>query len=270
MTKSPIPGLRLFIIDNNPGDRSRYIRWIRHTAPASLEIQEMDTGEEGLEACKRFPPHCILLDFQLPDMTGLDFLERIQSSHTPSKAPVIFLTGQGNETVAAQAIKLGAHDYFVKSNLSENFLWHHIEQAIEQSRTLRRLQALERQSGTILQSSRDGLIVVGADGLCRFSNPAAEHLLQHTTEELLGSPFGYPIFQEETREISIHHAHGPTTPVEMRVVPIEWENESAFLISLRDLTERRKAEEDQKTSRIRASICPETGKFGSAGRGHRA
>lgn len=206
----------------------------------------MDTGEEGLEACKLFPPHCILLDFQLPDMTGLDFLERVQSLHSPSKAPVIFLTGQGNETVAAQAIKLGAHDYFVKSDLSENFLWHHIEQAIEQSRTLRRLQALERQSGTILQSSRDGLIVVGADGLFRFSNPAAEHLLQQTTEELLGSPFGYPIFQEETREISIHHSHGPTTPVEMRVVPIEWENESAFLISLRDLTERRKAEEDQK------------------------
>ncbi|MDR4493234.1 MAG: response regulator [Nitrospirales bacterium] len=246
MTQSPPSSLRIFIIDDNSNNRSLYSRWIRRTTPRSLEIQEMETGEEGLEACKHSLPHCMLLDCQLPDMTGLNFLKKVRHIHSSSNTPIIFLTEQGNEQVAAQAIKLGAHTFLIKSTLSEEFLWHHIEQAIAQSVTVRRLQALERQSRTILQSSRDGLMVVDADGLCRFSNPAAEHLLRKTTEELLGSPFGYSIFQEEIREIVIHHPDGPTTPVEMRVVPIEWDNESAALISLRDLTERRKAEEDQK------------------------
>ncbi|MGD9852988.1 MAG: response regulator [Nitrospirales bacterium] len=245
-TKLLAPRLRLFIVEDNPIDQSMYIRWIRHTTPIPIDIQEMESGEEALKAWKRSPPHCILLDFQLPDMTGLDFLEKMKTIPSWSEVPIIFLTGQGNEKVATQAIKQGAHDYFIKNSLSEEILWHHIEQAINQNTTVRRLEALERQSSTILQSSRDGLIVVGADGLFRFSNPAAEHLLRQTTEELLGSPFGYPIFQEETREITLHHSGGPTTPVEMRVVPIEWENESAYLICLRDLTERRKAEEDQK------------------------
>ena len=39
---------------------------------------------------------------------------------------------------------------------------------------------------------------------------------------------------------------GHTTPVEMRVMPIEWEGEPAYVASLRDLTERRKTEEERR------------------------
>ena len=238
--------IRLYIIDGSPTDRSTYVQWIQHAAPIPLDIQEMETGEQALEACASLSPHCILLDYQLPDMTGFDFLSRLRGSHSPSDTPVIFLTGQGNEEIATQAIKLGVQDYFIKNTLTEEFLWRHIQQAIDQLTTLHRLHALERQSSTILQSSVDGLVVVGTNGLIRFTNPAAEHLFQQTTEELLDSPFGYPIVPGPTSEITIGHQHIPSTPVELRVVPIEWDNEPAYLTSLRDLTERRKAEEERQ------------------------
>jgi signal transduction histidine kinase len=238
--------IRLYIIDGSPTDRSTYVQWIQHAAPIPLDIQEMETGDQALEACASIAPHCILLDYQLPDMTGLDFLSRLRSSHSPSDTPAIFLTGQGNEEIATQAIKLGVQDYFIKNTLTEEFLWRHIQQAIDQLTTLHRLHALERQSSTILQSSVDGLVVVGTNGLVRFTNPAAEHLFQQTTEELLDSPFGYPIVPGQTSEITIGHQHIPSTPVELRVVPIEWDNEPAYLTSLRDLTERRKAEEERQ------------------------
>ncbi|MGV7227887.1 MAG: ATP-binding response regulator [Nitrospirales bacterium] len=245
-SQPPLTNIRLFIIDGSPTDRSTYIQWIQHAAPISLDIQEMETGEQALEACASIPPHCILLDNQLADMTGLDFLSRLRSSHSPSNSPVIFLIGRGNEEIATQAIKLGVQDYFIKNTLSEEFLWRHIQQAIDQLTTLHRLHALERQSSTILQSSVDGLVVVGTNGLIRFTNPAAEHLFQQTAEELLASPFGYPMVPGQTSEIMIGQQHTPATPVEMRVVPIEWGSEPAYLTSLRDLTERRKAEEERQ------------------------
>jgi signal transduction histidine kinase len=241
-----LTNIRLFIVDGSPTDRSTYSQWIQHSAPVPLDIQEMETGGQALEACASLSPHCILLDYQLPDMTGFDFLSRLRGSHSPSDTPVIFLTGQGNEEIATQAIKLGVQDYFIKNTLSEEFLWRHIQQAIDQLTTLHRLHALERQSSTILQSSVDGLVVVDTNGLIRFTNPAAEHLFQQTAEELLASPFGYPMVPGQTSEITIGHQHTPSTPVEMRVVPIEWDNEPAYLTSLRDLTERRKAEEERQ------------------------
>ena len=236
----------LFIIDNNPSDRSTYHEWIQQSTPISLDIQELENGKQALQACAHMSPHCILLDNQLPDMTGIDFLSRLKNEHVTPAFPCIFLIGQVDEKIAKQAIKLGVQNYFIKHTLSKDFLSRHIQQAIDQLTALDRRQALERQSTTILQSSVDALVVVGTDGLIRFTNPAAEHLLLQTAEELLSSPFEYPLVPGLTSEINIAHNNSSSTPVEMRVVPIEWENEPAYLTSLRDLTERRKAEEERQ------------------------
>ncbi len=241
-----LSNIRLYIVGGSPTDQSSYTRWIQHAAPIPLDIQEMATGGQALEACASMSPHCILLDDQLADMTGLEFLSRLKSSHSTSATPVIFLIGQANEEMVTQGNKLGVQDYFIKNTLSEEFLWRHIQQAIDQLTTLHRLHALERQSSTILESSVDGLVVVGTNGLIRFTNRAAEHLFQQTAEQLLASPFGYPIVPGQTSEITIGHPHTPSSPVEMRVVPIEWDDQPAYLILLRDLTERRKAEEERQ------------------------
>ncbi len=246
VTEPQVTTLRLFIVDDNIRNRSRYIRWIQGKAHLHLDIQEMETGNQALKACGKLPPHCMLVNDQLRDMTGLEFLKEVISQYTPSETPIIFLIGCATEEMAAQAIRLGAQDYFIKDTLSEEFLCRHIKQAVNQLTNLRRIQTLERQSRTILQSSADGLVVVGTDGRIRFTNPAAELLFQQSAAELLGAPFGFPIMQGETREIAIRHQDLNSTPVEMRVVPIEWKNESAYLTSLRDLTERRKAEEERQ------------------------
>ncbi len=55
----------------------------------------------------------ILLDYRLPDGTGLDVLD--QMARRKRQIPVIMVTGQGNERIAAQAILRGASDYLLKS-----------------------------------------------------------------------------------------------------------------------------------------------------------
>ena len=245
-THIPLTNLRLFVVNNNPQDRLTYSQWIEQAAPIHCDIQEMETGKHALEACATHPPHCILLDEQLSDMKGVDFLTSLQSLPTPTNIPLIFFIGPANSTLAAQVIKLGVQDYFIKHTLSEEFLWKHIQQALDQLNTLRRINALQHQSNIILHSSMDGLMVIDTNGLIRFTNPAAEHLFQQTANELFGSPFEYPMVSGQTREITIPQKNTDPTPVEMRVVPIEWNNTPAYLTSLRNLTERHKAEQERQ------------------------
>ena len=77
-------------------------------------------------------------------------------------------------------------------------------------------------------------------------NPAAEHLFRRPAHDLIGHPLGFPITAGVTTEIDLSDQNGTSTPVEMRVVEVEWEEEQVFLASLRDLTERRRAEEERR------------------------
>lgn len=70
------------------------------------------TGEDALRKIKKEVPSLIVLDFNLPDISGLEVLKRIRDKG--SNVPVIFITGYGSETVAIEAFKLGIKDYFVK------------------------------------------------------------------------------------------------------------------------------------------------------------
>ena len=73
---------------------------------------------------------CVLLDFNLPDNhTGLEFLS---AAMVGGQAPAAFvlIAGEGSETIALNALKLGAQDYLVKDQLTEGRLWQAIVQAV--------------------------------------------------------------------------------------------------------------------------------------------
>ncbi len=240
----------LFFVGDTPTNRSQHIQWIRNQSHVPIDSKEFETGYDALSACQRTPPHGILLNDQLPDMTGLDFLKEVSHALPPVQLPLIFLLGDATQEIAAQAIQFGAQDYFIKNTLSQEYLWRHIQQTVTQRATSWHIQALERQFNTIFQSSEDGLVVVNSDGLIRFLNPAAENLFQQSKEKLVGSVFGHPLIPDQTREITIRYDETQTKLVEMRVTHIEWENEPAYLIALRDLSERQKTAEERKRHEI--------------------
>ncbi|MFO7679629.1 MAG: PAS domain S-box protein, partial [Chloroflexota bacterium] len=92
----------------------------------------------------------------------------------------------------------------------------------------------------VIEANADGIIIVNKDGLIRYANPAAEKLFARSREELVGRMFGFPIVVSQTTEINILNEGGTTA--EMRVVDIDWQQETAYLASLRDITERKQAE----------------------------
>ncbi|MEA2147528.1 MAG: hypothetical protein QOG59_3115, partial [Solirubrobacteraceae bacterium] len=85
------------------------------------------------------------------------------------------------------------------------------------------------------------MLVIDRTGVIRLANRAAEHLLGRPARSLRGTPFGAPLVLENATEIDLV-ADGRGRTAEMRVVMIDWEGDPAFLASLRDVTDRKRAE----------------------------
>ncbi|MFN2637463.1 MAG: sensor histidine kinase [Gemmatimonadaceae bacterium] len=96
----------------------------------------------------------------------------------------------------------------------------------------------------IIERLPDGIVVVDRQGNIRFANPAAERLFDRGADELIGTPFGFALLAGETTEIEIiQRRGGGVVHAELRVVDAEWEDENVELVSLRDITDRKQAEE---------------------------
>ena len=114
----------ILVVDDCPEDRETYKRLINGSSDDGREyhIAEAESGEEGLEWCQSNTPDCVLLDYVLPDLTGLEFLDRLSHLPTHPRVPVVMLSGHGDEWVAVRAIKSGACDYLPKRAISSGRL----------------------------------------------------------------------------------------------------------------------------------------------------
>jgi|GEM_PF-6619294 len=104
-----------------------------------------------------------------------------------------------------------------------------------------KLATSEARFQSITQYNMDGLLIVDREGKIRFANPAAERILCRPIEKLIGETLGFPVLAGETIEIDLLCPGGQIKTAEMRVGNTTW-NGPAFLISLRDTTERKQAE----------------------------
>jgi two-component system sensor histidine kinase UhpB len=108
--------IRVLIVEDDQVDRMACRRAFAADPARALELLEADHGEDGLEIARRERPDCILLDYNLPDLTGLEFLARLatQAGSGAPAVPVMMLTGADSAAVAAEAMRRGARDYLVK------------------------------------------------------------------------------------------------------------------------------------------------------------
>lgn len=142
--------LNILMVDDNKDDRE-FIRRLLKKSGMRHEISECVSGRQ-LHQFDLDVMHCVLLDYSLPGETGLSILRRLKSAY-PYLA-IILVTGQGDESVAVEAIKNGAENYLVKGKLNSDFLEKSIADACEKKSLQRRL-AEKDNALKISQSSLD-------------------------------------------------------------------------------------------------------------------
>jgi light-regulated signal transduction histidine kinase (bacteriophytochrome) len=140
----------ILIVDDSDVDRETYWRYLSSAKELDCQITDRDSAESALQLCQHDRPDVILLDYLLPDADGLEFLWQF-TQQFGALPIVIMLTGQGNESVAVEAMKYGVKDYLVKGQLTQQKLITAITNAL----TTQRLQTQvdrQRQQRELLSS----------------------------------------------------------------------------------------------------------------------
>jgi PAS domain S-box-containing protein len=96
----------------------------------------------------------------------------------------------------------------------------------------------------LVEESPDGILVLAPDGAIQFINAAANALFDGRL--LAGDPFGFPVADAAPQDLTITRKDGALATVEMRVGEMEWRGDRATMITLRDVTERQRAEERER------------------------
>ncbi len=109
--------MKLLIVDDEKNIRTSLARFFDLHG---LSTGTAETGQEGIEQIRKTSFDCVLLDLRLPDLDGIQVLERIRE--IDPFIPVILLTAHGSAAKAVEAIKKGAFDFFEKPADEEKLL----------------------------------------------------------------------------------------------------------------------------------------------------
>lgn len=113
---SPNRTLQILLVEDDVVDRKAFRRIVGTHPEFRMDLLESETGREGLRLAAEHPVDCIVLDYNLPDLDGLSFLQTYMEQHHAQAVPVIMLTGVDNAKVAVEAMKMGARDFVTKDS----------------------------------------------------------------------------------------------------------------------------------------------------------
>ena len=133
---------RILVVDDSPDDAEQLVSLILQDS-SNVEFKLVRNGGSALTTLAENEIDCVLLDYRLENEDGLELLPRLLE--VDSKCPVIMLTGQGNETVAAASIMAGASDYMVKHDATGTDLRTAIMRAIERAEMQAKLAVQEQE-----------------------------------------------------------------------------------------------------------------------------
>jgi len=158
---------------------------------------QAENGRQGIELFHAEEPDCVLLDYVMPDMNGIEVLAEITADRNCPPMAVVMLTGSGSESVAVKAMKHGIHDYLVKGEMTPETLQRAIQDAVAKVNAERehteRYERMTEASQELAEANAELTQMARLDPLTNLFNRRAmdEHLTQEHERSLrYGHPYG--------------------------------------------------------------------------------
>ena len=251
--------INILLVEDNLGDVDLLQIILSEVKSFEHKLTITNTLNSALEHLNQIQFDVTLLDLSLPDAQGLDTVSQMRRQ--AMKIPIVVLTGLDDETLALKAVQKGAQDYIIKGAFDGNLLVRTIRHAIERHRLLNDLEkqmqaylSSETRFHNMIEYNADGVIIIDQTNIVRFVNPATETLFNRSSNDLIGQPFEYSITAGEVKEVKIQRLGDNEAFAEIRVVDITWDEQPAYLATLRDVTQRKRTEQELTAYREQLEI----------------
>lgn len=138
--------INALIIDDSIDDLELYTRLLKKNH--RVEIQHFSSANVAVEQLSKSKKHgfdIVLLDYNMPGLNGIDFLEKIKSLNIELDAPVIIITGEGNEDIAVKFMHLNVANYINKRNVTADLLKEIIDSACNNYKDLKQKKLQQQE-----------------------------------------------------------------------------------------------------------------------------
>jgi len=280
----PMVRPNILIVDDRKENLLATEKILRHL---DAGIFKANSGNEALSLVLRHRFAVVLLDVQMPDMDGFETAMLMQEHESMRGVPIIFVTAiSKEERYANQAAEIGAADYIFKpinSELLKSKVKVYLDLYVQREEMLKIQRALadaESRLRTILDNVLDGIITIDGSGTVISINPAVVKMFGYKAEDVVGrdiqmlmpepnrsSHDGHPARYESTgsaggigvgRELEGLTKAGLTFPIELTVTEVSFHGQRMFVGLVRNITERKRAEDISRQARDAAEAANRT------------
>ncbi len=173
--------IHVLLIDDDEDDYIITKDLLNNLSHQNIQLAWLDNAEAALPKMASNQYDVYLLDYRLASQTGLDLLK--EAKKNGCTAPIIFLTGQENQTVDMEAMYAGAEDYLVKSKIDERLLERSLRYAVQRAKMnqaiqhTERLQTAQKLAGAICHEFAQPLQIISLSLTALKSNPSDNSLI---------------------------------------------------------------------------------------------
>jgi PAS domain S-box-containing protein len=180
---------------------------------ADLTAEFLERDDDRFEVCTETRAHaglerlaneridCVVSDYEMPEMDGLEFLRAVREAD--EEVPFILFTGRGSEAVASDAIAAGVTDYLQKGAGTDQYtvLANRIGNAVEQARSRRALSASQERLSLFIDQSPLGVIEWNGEFEVVRVNDAAQEILGYDEATLRGGSWERIVPEEDAADV---------------------------------------------------------------------